>query len=300
MIKQRTLKNVIRATGVGLHGGEKAVITLRPAPIDTGIVFSRTDLNPRVDIRAHALNVVDTRLATTLGRGEVRIAAVEHLMSALAGLGIDNARVEVNAGELPVMDGSAAPFVFLIQSAGIEEQDAPRKFLRVMREIRYGDSALSASLAPHEGFKVSYSLEFDNPELQIHPRSATLEVTPTSYVKEVSRARTFGFLQDYESLQGMNLDHGGSFDDAAVLDEARVAHRSALRYRDEFVRHKILDAIGDLYLLGHGLIGRFDGNKSDHSTNNELLRSILECEDACELVTFDEAPIGGDRRNESR
>ena len=294
MIKQRTLKNLIRATGVGLHSGEKVFLTLRPAPPDTGIIFSRTDLSPRVDIRAHALNVVDTTLATTIGKGDVRIATVEHLMSALAGLGIDNAFVDLSASELPIMDGSAAPFVFLIQSAGVEEQNAPKQFMRITKPVRYAEGDVSVSIEPYEGFKVAYVLQYDHPVFRRHPRRAALDFTSASFVKEVSRARTFGLLQDYESLRQMNLAQGGSLDNAVVVDDFRIINREGLRYEDEFVKHKILDAIGDLYLLGHSVIGRFVGHRSGHATNNALLRRILEREDAWEIVTFDdqdEAPI---------
>ncbi len=294
MIKQRTLKNIMRATGVGLHSGEKVFLTLNPAPPDTGIIFSRTDLTPNVKIRAHALNVVDTTLATTLGKGDVRIATVEHLMSALAGLGIDNALVELSAAELPIMDGSAGPFVFLIQSAGIEEQNAQKRFMRIKRKVRYDEGDVSVSIEPYEGFNVAYTLQYDHPVFRQHPRSAVLDFTTTSFVKEVSRARTFGLLQDYESLRQMNLAQGGSLDNAVVVDDFSIINREGLRYEDEFAKHKILDAIGDLYLLGYSVIGRFIGHKSGHAANNGLLRRILERDDAWEIVTYDDpaqAPI---------
>jgi UDP-3-O-[3-hydroxymyristoyl] N-acetylglucosamine deacetylase len=294
MVRQRTLKNVIRATGVGLHSGEKVFLTLNPAAPNTGIVFSRTDLTPNVEIRAHACNVVDTTLATTLGKGEVRIATVEHLMSALAGLGVDNALVELSAGEVPIMDGSAAPFVFLIQSAGIVEQSAPKRFMRIKRKVHYDEGDISVSMEPYDGFNVAYTLQYDHPVFRKHPRRAALDFTSTSFVKEVSRARTFGLLNDYESLREMNLAQGGSLDNAVVVDDVRIINREGLRYEDEFVKHKILDAIGDLYLLGCSVIGRFVGHKSGHAANHQLLRRILEREDAWDIVTFDdpgEAPI---------
>ena len=294
MIKQRTLKNIIRATGVGLHSGEKVFLTLNPAPPNTGITFSRTDLVPNVEIRAHACNVVDTTLATTLGQGDVRIATIEHLMSALAGLGIDNALVQLSAAEVPIMDGSAAPFVFLIQSAGILEQGVPKKFMRIKRKVRYDDGDVSVSMEPYNGFNVAYTLQYDHPVFRQHPRRGALDFTSTSFVKEVSRARTFGLLHDYESLRQMNLAQGGSLDNAVVVDDFRILNREGLRYEDEFVKHKILDAIGDLYLLGYSVIGRFVGHKSGHATNHQLLGRILDREDAWEIVTFDDpgkAPI---------
>lgn len=294
MIRQRTLKNVIRATGIGLHTGEKVYLTLRPAPVDTGIVFNRIDLEPPVSIAARAENVGDTTLATTLMSGDVRISTVEHLMSAFAGLGIDNAQVDVSAAEVPIMDGSAAPFVFLIQSAGIDEQDAPKRFLRIRRRVEWTDGDVRVSISPFDGFKVDFSLIYEHPVFARHTRHASVDFSATSFVKEVSRARTFGFLQDFEKLRSMNLARGGSLDNAVVVDEHRILNDGGLRHEDEFVKHKILDAIGDLYLLGHSVIGAFEGYKSGHGANNVLLRAVQAAPDAWELVTFEDersAPI---------
>ena len=297
-LNQRTLKNVIRATGVGLHTGEKVYLTLRPAAVDTGIVFVRTDLEAPVAIAARAENVGDTTMATTLTNGAVSISTVEHLMSAFAGLGIDNAYVDVSAPELPIMDGSAAPFVFLLQSAGIEEQDAPKKFLRITRPVSYSHGDITAELKPYDGFRIEYTLQYDHPVFDHHKRKAVVEFSSMAFVKEVSRARTFGFLADYEKLRAMNLAQGGSLDNAVVVDDYRILNNEGLRQEDEFVKHKILDAIGDLYLLGHSLIGAFSGFKSGHGPNNQLLRKLLASKDAFEIVTFDsveEAPISFSR-----
>lgn len=294
MIKQRTLKNVIRATGVGLHTGRKVFLTLRPAPADTGIVFRRDDLEPAVEIPARAEYVGDTSLSTSLVRGTTRISTVEHLLSAFAGLGIDNAYVDVSAAEVPIMDGSAGPFVFLIQSAGVEEQNQPKRFVRIKREVRVSDGDKWARFEPFDGFKVSFAIEFDHPFFHQHSKHAEIDFSTTSFVKEVSRARTFGFMRDVELLRAQNLALGGSLDNAIVVDDYRVLNEDGLRYEDEFVKHKILDAIGDLYLLGHSLIGAFHGYKSGHELNNRLLREILAQRDAWELVTFAEsatAPI---------
>ena len=288
MIKQRTLNNVIKATGVGLHTGDKVYITLRPAPVDTGIVFSRTDLDPSVQIKARAENVVDTTMATTLGVGGVKISTVEHLMSAFAGLGIDNAFVDVSAPELPIMDGSAAPFVFLIQSAGFEEQDAVKRFIRIKKTLEYTNGDISARLEPFDGFRVEYTLVYDHPVFQNHTKWASVDFSTTAFVKEVSRARTFGFLADFEHLRSMDLARGGSLDNAVVVDEYRILNSEGLRLEDEFVKHKILDAIGDLYLLGHSVIGFFSGYKSGHAPNNALLRMVLADPDSYEIVTFDD------------
>ena len=288
MINQRTLKNVIRATGVGLHTGEKVYLTLRPAAPDTGIVFVRTDLEPVVEIPARSANVKDTTLATTIGVGDVRISTVEHLMSAFSGLGIDNAYVEVSAPELPIMDGSAGPFVFLIQSAGIQELDAPKKFIRIKRSVQVTEDDKWARFDPFDGFKVSFCIDFDHPAFDSDTQSATVDFSTTSFVKEVSRARTFGFMRDIEFLRSNNLARGGSMDNAVVLDDYRVLNADGLRYDNEFVRHKILDAIGDLYLLGHGLIGSYSGYKSGHALNNKLLRALLSDEKAWEEVTYED------------
>jgi len=294
MIRQRTLKNVIRATGVGLHTGEKIYLTLRPAPVDTGIVFCRVDLDKVVLIRARPENVGDTRLSTTLVNGDVRISTVEHLLSAMAGLGIDNAFIDLSAAEVPIMDGSAGPFVFLIQSAGIEEQNAPKRFIRIKRPVQVEDGDKTARFEPFDGFKVGFTIEFDHPVFKSNTQHSEIDFSTTSFVKEVSRARTFGFMHEIEQLRARELALGGSLDNAVVLDEFRVLNEDGLRYRDEFVKHKILDAIGDLYLLGHSLIGAFSGYKSGHALNNRLLRALIADESAWEEVTFDdvnEAPI---------
>lgn len=291
MIRQRTLKNVIRATGVGLHTGEKVYLTLRPATPDTGIVFRRTDLDQPVDIPATPLNVGDTQLSTTLVKDGVRISTVEHLLSAFAGLGIDNAYVDVSAAEVPIMDGSAAPFVFLIQSAGIEEQNRPKRFVRIKRPVRVEDGDKYALFEPYDGFKVDFVIDFDHPAFASRTRRATVDLSATSFVKEVSRARTFGFLRDIEALRQQNLAMGGSLDNAVVVDDYRVLNEEGLRYEDEFVRHKILDAIGDLYLLGHSLIGAFRGYKSGHGLNNQLLRALIATPDAWEEVCFSEGAV---------
>lgn len=289
MIKQRTLKNVIRATGVGLHTGEKVYLTLRPAAPDTGIVFRRVDLDSPVDIPAKAENVGDTRLSTTLVKDGVRISTVEHLLSAFAGLGIDNAYVDVSAPEVPIMDGSAGPFVFLIQSAGVEEQNVAKRFIRIKEpvEIREGDKV--ARFEPFNGFKVSFGIDFDHPAMSDDSTRSVIDFSSTSFVKEVSRARTFGFLRDIEMLRENGLALGGSMDNAIVVDDFRVLNEDGLRYEDEFVKHKILDAIGDLYLLGHSLIGAFSGYKSGHELNNRLLKALIAQPEAWEEVTFDDA-----------
>jgi UDP-3-O-[3-hydroxymyristoyl] N-acetylglucosamine deacetylase len=286
MIWQKTLKNVIRATGVALHSGEKVYLTLRPAPIDSGIVFVRSDLDPPVSIRATAANVGDTRMATTLVHGDVRIATIEHLMGAFSGLGIDNALVEVSGPELPIMDGSAAPFVFLVQSAGIEEQPAAKKCLRILQEVTFEDGDSKVTLRPYEGFRVEYMLLYDHPVFERHTKAAAIEVSPSAFVTEISRARTFGFLAEFEKLREMNLARGGSLENAVVVDDQRILNQDGLRLEDEFVKHKILDAIGDLYLLGHTLIGAFSGHKSGHRQNNALLRKLLALEGAYDIVTL--------------
>jgi UDP-3-O-[3-hydroxymyristoyl] N-acetylglucosamine deacetylase len=294
MLNQRTLKNSIRATGVGLHTGKKVLMTLRPASPDTGIVFRRTDLDLPVDIRAHAENVSDTTMNTTLHRGEVKVSTVEHLLSALAGLGIDNALVEVSAGEVPIMDGSAGPFVFLLQSAGIEEQKAPKRFIRILESLRVDDGDKWARFDPYDGFKVNFEIEFNHPTFKKHSQVASMDFSTTSFLREVSRARTFGFMRELESLRARNLALGGNMDNAIVLDDYRVLNEDGLRYEDEFVKHKILDAIGDLYLLGHSLIGEFSGFKSGHALNHKLLRALMVRQSAWQEVTFEslaDAPI---------
>ncbi len=294
MVKQRTLKNVIRATGVGLHTGEKVYLTLRPAPVDTGIVFRRIDLAEPIEIRACPENVSDTRLSTTLMSQGVRVSTVEHLMSAFAGLGIDNAYVDLTAAEVPIMDGSAGPFVFLVQSAGIAEQTAPKRFIRIKKEIRVEDGDKWARFEPFEGFKVSFTIDFSHPTFENSTQCASMDFSTTSFVKEVSRARTFGFMGDLEALRGAGLARGGGLDNAIVLDDYRVLNDDGLRYEDEFVKHKVLDAIGDLYLLGHPLVGAFSAHKSGHKLNNRLLRLLVAEQDAWELITYrenEEPPI---------
>jgi UDP-3-O-[3-hydroxymyristoyl] N-acetylglucosamine deacetylase len=294
MIKQRTLKNSIKATGVGLHTGDKVLLNLRPAAPNTGIVFRRTDLDPVAEIEARADHVGDTSLSTTLIKNGVRVSTVEHLLSAFAGLGIDNAYVDVSAPEVPIMDGSAAPFVFLIQSAGIVEQNAPKRFVRILEPVQVTDGEKKAAFVPFDGFKVSFGIEFDHPAFVDRPKTASIDFSSTSFVREVSRARTFGFLNEIEMLRENNLAMGGSLDNAVVVDDYRVINEDGLRYDDEFVKHKILDAIGDLYLLGHSLIGAFHGYKSGHALNNQLLLALLANESAWEEVVFEEeqgAPI---------
>jgi len=289
VIKQRTLKNVIRATGVGLHTGEKVYLTLRPAAADTGIVFRRVDLEQPIEIEAKATNVGDTTLSTTLVNGDVRVSTVEHLLSALAGMGIDNAYIDLNAPEVPIMDGSAGPFVFLIQSAGIEEQNAAKRFIRIKRNIIVEDGDKWVRFEPFDGFKVSFTIDFNHPAFKEDFQAAEVDFSTTSFVKEVSRARTFGFMSQIETLRDNNLALGGSLDNAVVVDDYRILNEDGLRYVDEFVKHKILDSIGDLYLLGHSLIGAFSGHKSGHALNNKLLCTLLEQKDAWEEVTFDDA-----------
>jgi len=293
MIRQRTLKNVVRATGVGLHTGEKVYLSLRPAAPDTGIVFRRVDLPQPVDIPAKASRVGDTRLSSCLERDGVRVATVEHLMSAFAGLGVDNAYVDLTAGEVPIMDGSAGPFIFLIQSAGIEEQNAAKKFIRVLETVEVKDGDKWAKFEPYAGFRLDFSIAFKHPVFQQSSQRIQLDFATTSYVKEISRARTFGFMQDVESMRAQGLGLGGSLDNAIVMDEFRVLNFDGLRYEDEFVKHKVLDAIGDLYLLGHPIIGAFSAHKSGHALNNKLARALLDDAAAWEFVTFqrqEEAP----------
>ncbi|MGH8550265.1 MAG: UDP-3-O-acyl-N-acetylglucosamine deacetylase [Methylococcales bacterium] len=294
MIKQRTLKNVIRATGVGLHTGEKVYLTLRPAAAGSGIKFRRSDLDEPVVIDARPENVGETLLSTTLVKGNAKISTVEHLLSALAGLGIDNALIDVSAPEVPIMDGSAGPFVFLLQSAGVKDQDAPKRFIRIKKKVMVEDGDKWAYFEPFDGFKVTFTIDFVHPAFNDEAKTATIDFSSTCFVKEVSRARTFGFMKDIEALRSMNLALGGSLDNAIVVDDTKILNEDGLRYVDEFVKHKILDAIGDLYLLGHSLIGSFSGYKSGHALNNQLLRKLLNSKDAWESVTFDdlsEVPI---------
>jgi len=294
MIRQRTLKNVIRATGVGLHTGEKVFLTLRPAAVNTGIVFRRIDLEPVVDVKAILDNVSSTRMSTTLERDGVRISTVEHLMSAFAGLGIDNVLVDLTAAEVPIMDGSAGPFVFLIESAGVEEQRAPKQFIRIKQSVEISDGDKWAKFDPYDGFKVDLTIDFDHPVVQSSQQHASIDFSESSFTKDVSRARTFGFLDEVEALQEAGLARGGSLDNAIVMDAFHILNDDGLRYRDEFVKHKILDAVGDLYLLGHLLVGAFSAHKSGHSMNNGLLRRLLETDSAWEYVSFDDvdsAPV---------
>ena len=290
MINQRTLKNVIHATGVGVHTGEKVYLTLRPAPTNTGIVFCRTDLDKTVCIPALAENVGDTTLSTSLVKNNVRITTIEHLLSAFAGLGIDNAYVDVSAPEVPIMDGSAGPFVFLIQSAGIEEQEkAPKKFIRIKRaiEVKYEDKI--AKIKPFNGLKIGFTIEFNHPVFRNSEQQSEIDFSKTSFIKEISRARTFGFLSEFEYLRANNLALGANLDNAIAVDDFRVINVDGLRYKDEFVKHKILDAIGDLYLLGYSVIGAFHGYKSGHALNNVLLKTLLADKTAWDLVTFKDA-----------
>jgi len=286
MIKQRTLKNAIRATGVGLHTGRKVLMTLRPALPDSGIIFRRIDLDPPVEIRACPDHVGDTRLSTTLAKGNVRISTVEHLLSALAGYGIDNAYIDLSASEVPIMDGSAGPFVFLIQSAGVVEQNAPKQFIRIRQRVQVKDQGKWAKFEPFNGFKVAFTIQFDHPVFNEKNSTAEIDFSTTSFVKEVSRARTFGFMRDVELLREKDLALGGSLDNAVVVDDYRILNDDGLRYEDECVKHKILDAIGDLYLLGHSLIGSFSGYKSGHELNNKLLKKLLANKQAWEIVSF--------------
>jgi UDP-3-O-[3-hydroxymyristoyl] N-acetylglucosamine deacetylase len=289
MIRQRTLRNAIKATGVGLHTGDKVYLTLAPAPVNTGIVFRRVDLDPVVEIPGRADNVADTMLSTGLVANGAKVSTVEHLMAAMAGLGIDNAYVDVSAPEVPIMDGSAGPFVFLIQSAGIEEQNAPKKFIRIKRKVTVEDGDKVASFLPFDGFKVSFTIDFDHPVFRDRTAHADVDFSTTSFVKEISRARTFGFMHEIEYLRSKGLARGGSVDNAIVVDEYRILNQDGLRYDDEFVRHKVLDAIGDLYLLGNSLIGEFRAYKSGHALNNASLRALIAQPDAWEVVTFEDA-----------
>lgn len=294
MLRQRTLKTAIRATGVGLHTGEKVYMTLRPAAENAGITFRRVDLDEPVDIPADARLVGETMLGTTLIRDGVKVATVEHLMSAAAGLGIDNLHVDLSAPEVPIMDGSAGPFVFLLQSAGIEEQNAAKKFLRIKKKVRIEEDDKWVEFTPFNGFKVNFRIAFNHPVFNKMSQHASIDFSSTSFLKEVSRARTFCFLRDVEALRARNLTLGGSMDNAIVLDDYRILNEDGLRYANEFVIHKILDAIGDIYLLGHSLIGEFSAHKSGHGLNNKLLRALLDDKSAWEEVTFSDpkkAPI---------
>ncbi|MEQ1439906.1 UDP-3-O-acyl-N-acetylglucosamine deacetylase [Fontimonas sp. SYSU GA230001] len=290
MVRQRTLKQAVRASGIGLHSGRKVYMSLLPAGPDTGIVFRRTDLSPVVEVpsRAHLLREA-VMCSTLVADDGTKIMTVEHLMSAFAGLGIDNCVVELSSPEVPIMDGSSGPFVFLIQSAGIHEQDAPKKFLRIRQPVQVQDADKWARFEPYDGFRLTFSIDFRHPALRASGQSAVIDFSTTSYVSEVSRARTFGFMREIDTLRAANLGLGASLDNVVALDDYRVVNREGLRYEDEFVRHKILDAIGDLYLLGHPVVGAFTAYKSGHALNNKLVRAVLADPSAFELTTYDDA-----------
>jgi UDP-3-O-[3-hydroxymyristoyl] N-acetylglucosamine deacetylase len=287
MLRQRTLKTLVSAAGVGLHTGQKVRLTLRPAPPETGVVFRRIDLASPVDLPARAELVGETRLSSCLVRDGVKVYTVEHLMSALGGLGVDNVYVDLDASELPIMDGSASPFVLLIQQAGIVEQAAPKRFLRVVRRVEVTDGDKWARLEPFEGYKLSFSIDFRHPVIERSTQSVEVNFAETSYLKEIARARTFGFMHEVEDLRDSGLALGGGLDNAVVLDEYRVLNAEGLRFADEFIRHKLLDAIGDLYLLGKPLLGAFSAHKSGHALNNRLLRALLAQAGALEIVSFE-------------
>ena len=296
MLKQRTIKTPVHAIGIGVHSGEKVRMTLRPAPDNTGIVFVRTDIASRPAIRACAENVSDTTLATSLGASGVQVATVEHLMSALWGIGVDNLYVELSSEEVPIMDGSASPFINLINTVGIVEQDTPKQFIRITREITVTQGDAVATLKPHHGFKAAYTFVADHPVYNRHPKFAELDFTDVSYVDEVSRARSFGLVKELEQAQAINKCLGSSLENAVGIDEDQVLNDDGLRYDDEFVKHKLLDAIGDLYLLGRPILGEFYGYKSGHALNNKLARALLRCEDAWELATFEAPAIDRNRQ----
>lgn len=287
MFKQRTLKESVQATGIGLHSGRKVRLTLRPAPVDTGIIYRRVDLNPPVDIPAYPLNVNDTRMATTVNIGNVHVSTIEHLMSALNGLGIDNLYVEVDASEIPIMDGSGASFVFLLRTAGIVEQDAPKRFVRVLKPVEVHEGDKWARLEPWNGFRLSFSIAFGHPAIDQTVQMADVDFSKTSYEQAISRSRTFGFVQDVEMLRRIGLAQGGSLGNAIVMDEFRILNPEGLRSDDEFVKHKMLDAMGDLYVLGHPLLTYYRAHKSGHGLNNQLLRALLDAPDSWEWVTFE-------------
>ena len=286
MLRQRSLKTKIRATGIGLHSGQKVYMTLRPAPVNTGIVFRRVDLESPVDLPASSKLVGDTMLGTTLEKDGVKVATIEHLMSAFAGLGVDNAFVDLSAAEVPIMDGSAGPFVFLIQSAGIEEQNAPKRMLRIKETVRVEHGDKWAQFEPHNGYQLNFTIEFDHPVFKKLPKTASIDFSSAAFLREISRARTFGFMSDIEILRERNLTLGGTMDNAIVMDDYRILNEDGLRYEDEFVKHKILDALGDLYLCGYALVGKFTGHKAGHALNVALVRELLARQDAWELVTF--------------
>lgn len=296
MMKQRTIKQPIATTGVGLHKGNKVQLTLRPAPVNTGLVFRRVDLKPAVDIRADAELVRDTRMCTCLINDDnVRVSTVEHLLAAVAAMGIDNLIIEVNSHEIPIMDGSSHPFIYLLQNAGIEEQGAAKKFIRIKEKIRVEEDDKWAELLPHDGFRIDFAIDFDHPAIADTNQVVSMDFSTQSFLKDISRARTFGFMKDIEMLRANNLALGGSFDNAVVLDEFRILNSDGLRYDDEFVKHKILDAVGDLYMGGHAILGHLRAFKSGHALNNQLLRAVLQNQEAWEFVTFEdeaaESPI---------
>lgn len=294
MLQQRTLRHSINATGIGLHTGVKVHMQLRPAAPDTGIVFRRTDLPEPVEIPARADHVCETTLCTALGRDGVQIATVEHLMAAFAGLGIDNAYVDLSAGEVPIMDGSSGPFVFLIQSAGIAEQGVAKRFVRVLEPIEIHQGDRRVRLAPYEGFRIEVEIDFEHPVFRRHSRRAAADFSTTAFVREIGRARTFGFLKDIEALRQRGLTLGASLENSIAIDDYRILNEDGLRYEDEFVRHKMLDAIGDLYLLGRPLIGVYEGYKCGHAVNNALVRALLERRSAWEEVSYEDprlAPV---------
>ena len=288
MLAQRTLSNSIKAFGIGLHSGEPITLKLLPAPTDTGIIFRRVDLDPVVEIKARAENVGDTTMSTSLTWKDVKISTVEHLLSAMAGLGIDNAYVEVNAAEIPIMDGSAGPFVFLIQSAGLHEQDAPKKFIRIKEKVRVPYNDAWAQVSPFEGFKVAFTGVWDHPVHKEHGTKASINFNSTSFVKEVSRARTFGFMSDLEALKENDLALEASQKNAVAIGDDAILNEDGLRLENEMTKHKVLDAIGDLYLLGHNLVGSFEGYKSGHTVNNALLRELIARPETWEVVTYDD------------
>ena len=286
MLRQRTLRESIKSTGVGLHSGNKVTMQLSPAPVDTGIVFRRTDLSPIRDIPARADQVDETDLSTSLGRGEFQVTTVEHLLSALCGLGIDNALIEIDSPEVPIMDGSAGPFVYLLQTAGVQEQPAAKRFIRVTREITVSDGDKVATLRPYEGFRVTFAIDFDHPVFKEQIGHAALDISSEAFVREISRARTFGFVHEFEYMRSRGLARGGSVDNAIVVDDYRILNEGGLRYDDEFVKHKMLDAIGDLYLAGYQLLAEYEGVKSGHALNNQLVRALFEQPECWEWATF--------------
>lgn len=295
MLKQRTLKKTVSATGVGLHNGEKVIMTLKPAPVDSGIVFCRADLPGAPTIQATPDAVKDTRLCSALEQNGARVATVEHLMSALAGLGVDNVRIDVTASEIPIMDGSSGPFIYLLQSAGIVEQNAPKKFIKIKKMVEIKEADKWVKFEPYHGFKMEFTIDFAHPVFDHSGKTVTIDFADNSYIKEISRARTFGFMHEVEYLRANGLARGGSLDNAIVLDEYRVLNADGLRYEDEFAKHKVLDAIGDLYMLGHPILGAFTAYKSGHALNNQLLRALLEDADAWEYAVFEhieDAPAG--------